>query len=112
MDEIQYTTPEPQQPPRPSLFGLGRRGAAVATAVGLMTGGVLGGYIVSHAATASTTATATPAPSGTTAPSGTAPADGTAPSGTFHPNEDPTHEAGESAAREAQENAGQRPTVP
>jgi hypothetical protein len=28
------------------------------------------------------------------------------------PNEDPMHEAGESAAREAQENAGQVPTVP
>jgi hypothetical protein len=28
------------------------------------------------------------------------------------PNEDATHEAGESAAREAQENAGQFPTVP
>jgi hypothetical protein len=35
-----------------------------------------------------------------------------APSGTFHSNEDATHEAGESAAREAQENAGQVPTVP
>src|SRR5712691_735551 len=34
------------------------------------------------------------------------------PSGTFKPNEDPTHEAGESAAREAQEDAGQLPTVP
>ena len=32
--------------------------------------------------------------------------------GAFRPNEDPAHEAGESAAREAQENAGQRPTVP
>jgi len=32
--------------------------------------------------------------------------------GKFVPNEDPAHEAGESAAREAQENAGQRPTVP
>jgi hypothetical protein len=32
--------------------------------------------------------------------------------GTFTPNEDATHEAGESAAREAQENAGQVPTVP
>jgi hypothetical protein len=32
--------------------------------------------------------------------------------GKFVPNEDPTHEAGESAAREAQENAGQVPTVP
>jgi hypothetical protein len=28
------------------------------------------------------------------------------------PNEDPAHEATESAAREAQENAGQVPTVP
>jgi hypothetical protein len=33
-------------------------------------------------------------------------------SGTFVPNEDPAHEAGESAEREAQENAGQVPTVP
>ena len=32
--------------------------------------------------------------------------------GAFHPNEDPAHESGESAAREAQENAGQRPTAP
>ena len=32
--------------------------------------------------------------------------------GKFVPNEDPTHEAKESAAREAQENAGQVPTVP
>jgi len=32
--------------------------------------------------------------------------------GKFVPNEDPAHEAGESAAREAQENAGQVPTVP
>jgi len=30
---------------------------------------------------------------------------------TFTPNEDPAHEAGESAAREAQEDAGQVPTV-
>ena len=32
--------------------------------------------------------------------------------GKFVPNEDPAHEATESAAREAQENAGQVPTVP
>ena len=43
----------------------------------------------------------------TTAPAASAPADGK-----FVPNEDPAHEAGESAEREAQENAGQRPTVP
>src|SRR5437762_9107827 len=33
----------------------------------------------------------------------------TAPSGKFHSNEDPTHEATESAEREAAEDAGQRP---
>jgi hypothetical protein len=33
-------------------------------------------------------------------------------SGTFQSNEDATHEAGESAAREAQETAGVFPTVP
>jgi len=32
--------------------------------------------------------------------------------GVFKPNEDPAHEATESAQREAQENAGQVPTVP
>jgi len=36
----------------------------------------------------------------------------TASPGVFVSNEDPAHEATESAEREAQENAGQRPTVP
>ena len=36
----------------------------------------------------------------------------TAAPGTFTSNEDPAHEATESAAREAQEDAGQKPTVP
>jgi hypothetical protein len=35
-----------------------------------------------------------------------------APADKFTPNKDATHEAGESAAREAQEDAGQVPTVP
>ncbi|MDP9274627.1 MAG: hypothetical protein M3O99_03400 [Chloroflexota bacterium] len=39
-------------------------------------------------------------------------ADASASPGVFVSNEDPAHEAGESAEREAQENAGQRPTVP
>jgi hypothetical protein len=39
-------------------------------------------------------------------------ADASAAPGTFVSNEDPAHEATESAAREAQENAGQKPTVP
>jgi hypothetical protein len=54
--------------------------------------------------TAVTASAASPSPSPTSG-SATAP-------GKFVPNEDPTHEAGESAAREAQENAGQVPTVP
>ena len=74
-------------------------GAAVAGS--LLTGGVIGaalaGPLAASAATSSTAAAAT-------SPS--------ANSGKFVPNEDPTHEAGESAAREAQENAGQVPTVP
>jgi hypothetical protein len=41
-----------------------------------------------------------------------APAADNANGGKFTPNEDKTHESNESAAREAQEDAGQRPTVP
>jgi hypothetical protein len=82
------------------------RAATALTALGLMGGGLAGGFIVSHAATSSSSSSTTTAPSSTTAP-----ANGSTP-GTFKPNEDPTHENGESAAREAQENAGQMPTVP
>jgi hypothetical protein len=39
-------------------------------------------------------------------------ADATGAPGTFTSNEDPAHEATESAEREAQEDAGQKPTVP
>ena len=39
-------------------------------------------------------------------------ADASGTPGAFTSNEDPAHEATESAAREAQEDAGQRPTVP
>jgi hypothetical protein len=78
---------------------------AVTIAGSMVTGGVMGGVLVAMNTAAASAATATPSAggSGSTA----APA-----AGTFVPNEDPTHEAGESAAREAQENAGQRPTVP
>ena len=91
------------------LGGLGRRGAVAATALGLMGGAFAGSFLITQAATTST-ATLT-ASASTTAPStstGTPPA----PNGTFHSNESASHEAGESAAREAQENAGQVPTVP
>ena len=39
-------------------------------------------------------------------------ADASAAPGTFTSNEDAAHEATESAAREAQEDAGQKPTLP
>jgi hypothetical protein len=73
----------------------------------MIAGGAIGISLFGTAAGAqTTTTTTTPAATSTPAP-GTAPAPGT-----FKPNEDPTHEAGESAAREAQENAGQMPTIP
>jgi len=88
-------------------MNFGRKPLLVVAMVGgsMLTGSVVGATLfaptVSNAATTSTVA----------ASSGAVTAPGP-PSGTFKPNEDPTHEAGESAAREAQENAGQVPTVP
>jgi uncharacterized membrane protein len=78
--------------------------AAAAIAGSMLLGGVIGAVTYG--------ATTLPAAAATTAAS-PAPTDpGTAPPRKFVSNEDPTHEAGESAAREAQENAGQRPTAP
>ncbi|HEY8738064.1 MAG TPA: hypothetical protein VIO62_13590 [Candidatus Dormibacteraeota bacterium] len=74
-------------------------GAAVAGS--LLTGGVIGATLagpLGASAASTTTTTSTAATAATAAP--------------FVSNETATHEAGESAAREAQENAGQRPTVP
>ena len=78
-------------------------GAAVAGS--LLTGGVIGATLAGPLG-ASAASTSTSTSTGTTA---AVAATSAAP---FVSNEDPTHEAGESAAREAQENAGQRPTVP
>jgi len=79
------------------------------TALGLVTGGFAGGYVISHAATSSTAAPSASSSSGSSSSgSPTAPP----PNVPFHSNENPSHEAGESAQREAQENAGQMPTVP
>lgn len=73
-------------------------GATVAGS--MLTGGVAGAVI--YAMTTITASAASPSPT-PAAPKASAP---------FVSNEDPAHEATESAAREAQENAGQRPTVP
>jgi hypothetical protein len=75
--------------------------AAGAIAGSMLLGGVIGATLTGMAAI---TASAATTPAATASPA--------APSGTFKPNEDPTHEAGESAEREAQEDAGQVPTVP
>jgi hypothetical protein len=100
---------DPNIPATPRRLGaLSRRTGVAVTSAGLMVGGLAGGFLIGHAAstTDATTTAATASPSPSTG--GTAPAQ----NGTFKSNEDQTHEAGESAAREAQENAGQVPTVP
>jgi hypothetical protein len=81
---------------------------------GLKKGAVAGALVVSFAGGAAATAwligspaSAAPSPAPSSS-SGSA----TDPGRVFHPNEDATHEKGESAAREAQEDAGQFPTVP
>jgi len=77
-------------------------GAAVAGS--LLAGGVVGAAIAGPlGASAATTTNIAATAASPSASAGTR---------TFVPNEDATHEAGESAAREAQENAGQVPTVP
>ena len=80
------------------MIGVRKTVAAAAIAGSMLVGGV--GGAVLYGATMLTASAASPSPN----PSSS--------SGTFVPNEDATHEAGESAAREAQENAGHVPTVP
>jgi hypothetical protein len=79
--------------------GVRKTVAAAAIAGSMLAGGVAGAVL--YGVTTLTASAASPSPS----PSSSS-------TGKFVPNEDPTHEAGESAAREAQENAGQVPTVP
>ena len=79
----------------------------VATA-SMLVGGVMGAALASGGAVVANAATS----SASTSTAATAPGSSSAAPGKFVSNEDPTHEAGESAQREAQENAGQAPTVP
>ena len=81
------------------MNGVRKTVAAAAIAGSMLVGGVAGAVL--YGVTTLTASAATPSPS----PSSSS-------TGKFVPNEDPTHEAGESAARETQENAGQVPTVP
>ena len=76
--------------------------AGGAIAASMLIGGVIGAAVTNGSAiVASAATTASPSPGSAAATPGK-----------FVPNEDPAHEAGESAAREAQEDAGQVPTVP
>ncbi len=78
------------------MNGIRKSVAAAAIAGSMLIGGVTGAVL--YSATTIVASAASPSPSTAT--------------GTLVSNEDATHEAGESAAREAQENAGQVPTVP
>lgn len=71
-------------------------------------GGAAGATLAGVASSGAQTSTPAATTSGTTAAPAADPQSG----GTFKPNEDATHESGESKQREAQEDAGQRPTVP
>jgi len=82
-----------------------RRLAVAATVAGSMLVGGIGGAALYATTLAAQAASPSPSPSSSSGSSATTP-------GKFVPNENPAHEAGESAAREAQENAGQFPTVP
>ena len=78
---------------------IARKWVLTAVVAGALVGGAFGGAAFSAAngnAASSTPAATTAGPQ----------------SGTFRPNENASHESGESAQREAQEDAGQFPTVP
>ena len=79
-----------------------------AVVVGSTVGGALGGTVLSSGVGNAATGTPTTAAATVASPSGTA----APPAGKFVSNENTSHESGESAAREAQETAGQFPTVP
>jgi Cu/Zn superoxide dismutase len=82
-----------------------RRVLAAAIAGSMVAGGAIGATVFSAGSSvaANTAATTQGAP---------APPNGPSADGRFHPNENTAHEGKESKQREAQEDAGQFPTVP
>lgn len=86
-----------------------RRGVLAVLVAGSMAGGALGATVIN---TATSSAATTPTTTNNSAPPPGGPGAGPQRGGKFVPNENPTHEKTESAQREAQENAGQVPTVP
>ena len=84
------------------MIGFRKTVAAATIAGSMLVGGVVGAALYGVSAISAAAATNAASPSATT-PGATTP---------FVSNEAAAHEATESAAREAQENAGIRPTVP
>jgi hypothetical protein len=83
-----------------------------AIAGSLLAGGAVGATVFGAASSgaATTTGTTQTSTSGSAAPP-QPPHDGRPPSGTFKSNEDPAHEAKESAQREKEETEGKFPTT-
>ena len=79
-----------------------------AVIAGLVTASMLGGGVIGATAFRATTIFA----ASNAGISTTVRVDASQAPGVFKPNEDPAHEAAESAEREAQEDAGQVPTTP
>jgi hypothetical protein len=82
-----------------------RRTIAAIVAASMVAGGAVGATVFSAGASSAAKSPTTTTP----APPGGAPG---AARGTFKPNENSAHETSESKQREAQEDAGQVPTVP
>ena len=87
---------------------IARKWVLTTVLAGSMVGGGVGAAIMNATASSAATGNGSTATTTTSTASPTA----AAPSGTFKPNENAAHEVGESAEREAQEDAGQVPTVP
>src|SRR5438270_13781769 len=93
-----------------SMNRVRKAGIAVAIVGSSLTGGAIGAAVFSGGAAGAATGSPTTAPSSSSSSGG--PSANGAPGRPFHPNESAAHEATESPQREAQENAGQVPSVP
>ncbi|MEA2398504.1 MAG: hypothetical protein QOK25_2060 [Thermoleophilaceae bacterium] len=93
-----------------------RRVVVAALTASTFVGGAVGATVFSAASGSAKTSTTTAAPAAATTPGpggpGVAGPGGPPPGGRFRSIETKAHEAGESKQREAQEAAGQVPTVP
>jgi hypothetical protein len=83
-----------------------------AVLAGVVTASMLGGGVIGATAFRATSVFAASNTGVTTGHRAAASPGASRAPGVFTSNEDPAHEATESAAREAQEDAGQKPTVP